>query len=317
MSDISFSIIIPVYNRPEEIDELLSSIETQSYKNYFEVIVVDDGSNNENNSEEIVEKYSTKLNLKYFYKPNSGAGLSRNFGMEKATGNYFIILDSDVILPPDYLTIVNDTLNQDYTDIFGGPDAAHPHFSILQKAINYAMTSFWTTGGLRGGKNNKDFQPRSFNLGLSREVFKKTNGFSNRKIGEDIDFSFRAKTLGFSSQLISKAFVYHKRRSDLSQFFKQTYAFGKERPKLNREYPHTKKITYWFPSLFSLGFFGSISLILFGCYIPIILFGIYFIIILIDSTIKNHSLKVGCTSIASTLTQFFGYGFGFIKGLIH
>ena len=316
MSNVSFSIIIPVYNRPYEIDELLASIEKQSYDKPFEIIVVDDGSLEEKRCDFIIEKYSATLHVKYFYKPNSGAGLSRNFGMEKATENYYIILDSDVILPQNYLTSVHETLSNNYTDIYGGPDAAHPDFSTLQKAINYAMTSFWTTGGLRGGKNNKDFQPRSFNLGMSKEVYEETNGFSDRKIGEDIDFSFRVKSKGFTSQLIPEAFVYHKRRSTLSQFFNQTFAFGKERPKLSKAFPKTNKITYWFPSLFLFGLILSILLFTYGCFLPILMYGLYLAIVFLGSSITNKSISVGLASIVTTLVQFSGYGLGFIKGLL-
>ena len=118
---LNFSIIIPVYNRPNEIDELLESLTKQDFSDDFEVLVIEDGSTEK--SESIVEKYTSKLNLKYFYKENSGAGASRNFGMEKANGNYFIILDSDVIVPKHYLSEVSKALNSNFIDAFGGPDA--------------------------------------------------------------------------------------------------------------------------------------------------------------------------------------------------
>ncbi|PID67920.1 MAG: glycosyl transferase family 2 [Flavobacteriia bacterium] len=313
---LSFSIIIPVYNRPGEVDELLESLSQQTHPEKFEVIVVDDGSSDGKKCDVVANRHSSQLDIKYFYKPNSGAGLSRNFGMTKATGTYFIILDSDVILPPQYLSVVHQTLDQQYTDIYGGPDTAHHTFTPLQKSINYAMTSFWTTGGLRGGKNNKDFQPRSFNLGMSREVFHATGGFKSRKIGEDIDFSFRTKQMGYTSQLIPEAYVYHKRRNTLKQFFKQTFAFGKERPKLNKEFPGTSKLTYWFPTLFALGLIFSIICFIITPYLPFIyLYGLYLSIVGVDSALKNKSIVVGLMSMITTITQFFGYGFGFLTGL--
>lgn len=310
-----FSLIIPVYNRPNEIDELLDSLVKQTYANNFEVIVVEDGS--ANSSEEVIKKYSKKLNLHYFFKENTGAGLSRNFGMQKASGNYFIIFDSDCIIPPNYLVEVEKTLTKNYTDAFGGSDAAHPSFSTIQKAINYSMTSFFTTGGIRGSKKAVGkFQPRSFNLGISKKAFEVTKGFSEMKIGEDIDLTFRLWQHNFETQFIENAFVYHKRRATFKQFFKQTFAFGKGRPFLNRKYPKTAKITYWFPSLFILTFIFSILLLLINIKIAVHAFGVYFLILFIDSLLKNKNITVAFFSVVTTLIQFTGYGFGFLKGLL-
>jgi len=310
-----FSLIIPVYNRPNEIDELLDSLVKQTYANNFEVIVVEDGS--VNSSEEVIKKYSKKLNLHYFFKENTGAGLSRNFGMQKASGNYFIIFDSDCIIPPNYLVEVEKTLTKNYTDAFGGSDAAHPSFSTIQKAINYSMTSFFTTGGIRGSKKAVGkFQPRSFNLGISKKAFEVTKGFSEMKIGEDIDLTFRLWQHNFETQFIENAFVYHKRRATFKQFFKQTFAFGKGRPFLNRKYPKTAKITYWFPSLFILTFIFSILLLLINIKIAVHAFGVYFLILFIDSLLKNKNITVAFFSVVTTLIQFTGYGFGFLKGLL-
>lgn len=310
--ELYFSIIIPVYNRPDEIDELLESITKQDYQDEFEVIIIEDGS--DQSSVSIVEKYNTKLNIKYFYKENTGAGLSRNYGMKKASGNYFIILDSDVIVPPKYLSIVKNELTKNFTDAFGGPDAAHHSFTAIQKAINYSMTSTITTGGIRGKKKSVGkFQPRSFNFGLSKKAFEKTKGFSKLKAGEDIDLSFRLLESGFNTQLLEKAFVYHKRRTTIKQFFKQTFAFGTARPKLNRKYPETAKITYWFPSLFIIGIDITIVLLLFGSWRPILFYAIYFVLLFLNSLFQNKSFKVAFLSIITTLTQFYGYGLGFLQ----
>lgn len=308
---LSFSIIVPVYNRPQEIDELLKSLTKQDFQDDFEVVIVEDGSTD--SSEELVKKYVSKLHVKYFFKENSGAGASRNFGMEKASGNYFIILDSDVIVPKHYLTEVSKALYKNYTDAFGGPDAAHSSFTPLQKAINYSMTSFLTTGGIRGKKKAVGkFQPRSFNLGISKTAFKKTNGFSKQKVGEDIDLTFRLWENGFETQLIENAFVYHKRRSTLKQFYQQTFAFGTARPQLNKRYPETAKLTYWFPSLFIIGFDIGIIVSIFGYWQLIALYGFYFVLIFLDSLLQNKNLYVAILSIVTSFTQHIGYGLGFL-----
>ncbi|MCH3885634.1 glycosyltransferase [Tenacibaculum aquimarinum] len=312
LSNFSFSIIIPVYNRPQEIDELLESLIKQNFSDTFEIVIVEDGS--ENSSQEIVNKYAKELNIQYFFKENSGAGASRNYGMQRASGNYFIILDSDVIVPPQYLSEVKKALKLNYTDAYGGPDAAHKSFTNLQKAINYSMTAVLTTGGIRGKKNAVGkFQPRSFNLGLSKTAFEKTNGFSKMKTGEDIDLTFRLWKNGFQTQLIEKAFVYHKRRSTIQQFFKQTFSFGTARPILNKKYPETAKITYWFPSLFIIGFDVSIIMAIFGFNQLLYCYGLYFILIFIDSLLQNKNIAVAFLSVITSFTQFIGYGIGFLE----
>jgi glycosyltransferase involved in cell wall biosynthesis len=315
-SDLIFSIIIPVYNRPNEIDELLESLTKQDFSDNFEVLIIEDGSNN--SSEKIVDKYKNLLDLKYFFKENSGAGASRNFGMQKASGNYFIILDSDVIVPTQYVSEVKKALEGNFTDAFGGPDAAHSSFTVLQKAINYSMTSVLTTGGIRGKKQAVGkFQPRSFNLGLSQAAFSSTKGFSKMKNGEDIDLTFRLWENGFETQLIEKAFVYHKRRSSIKQFFKQTFGFGTARPILNKKYPETAKPTYWFPSLFILGIDLGIILAIFGYNQLLYFYGFYFLLIFLDSLFQNKNLYVAFLSIFTSLTQFFGYGLGFLESKIY
>jgi len=310
--NLLYSIIIPVYNRPNEIDELLDSLTKQDFYDDFEVLIIEDGSTIK--SDIIVKKYKSQLNIKYFFKENTGAGASRNFGMQRALGNYFIILDSDVILPEHYLSEVKKGLDIKYTDAFGGPDTAHESFTPIQKAINYAMTSMLTTGGIRGKKQAfGKFQPRSFNLGLSKIVFEKTQGFSKMKNGEDIDLTFRLWENEFDTQLLEKAFVYHKRRSSLKQFFKQTHGFGTARPILNKKYPETAKFTYWFPGLFIIGFAISIILTIFGFSQILYFYGVYFSLIWIDSLFKSKNLSVAFLSIAASLTQFIGYGIGFLQ----
>lgn len=307
-----FSIVIPVYNRPQEIDELLLSIVKQTTQENFEVIVVEDGSTI--SSKLIVEKYVNHINLQYWQIDNQGAGLARNFGMQKAKGDYFIILDSDVILPKNYLTAVAEQLANNYTDFFGGPDAAHHSFSDLQKAINFSMTSVFTTGGIRGNKKGVGkFQPRSFNMGFSKKAFLASRGFENLKAGEDIDLSMRLWSLGFKSQLISSAYVYHKRRNNLISFYHQTFAFGAARPVLNRKYASTAKLTYWFPSLFIVGFVLAVGLLMIGYWQLIACYSFYFLMLFFSSLWFNQSIIVGFLSIVTTLVQMAGYGIGFLK----
>lgn len=310
--NLRYSIIIPVYNRPNEVDELLESLTKLKGNSPFEVLIVEDGS--PQTCELIVDKYRKSLDLKYFLTENQGAGKSRNFGMENATGNYFLIFDSDCLIPENYLISVNKQLQLKYTDAFGGPDAAHENFTSVQKAINYSMTSIFTTGGIRGKKNAVGkFQPRSFNLGMSKAAFEKTKGFSDLKIGEDIDLTFRLWELGYETQLIEDAFVYHKRRVDFKQFYKQTNNFGKARPFLNVRYPGTAKITYWFPSLFLIGFVISIVGLLNQYPQGVLFYAFYISMLGIHATLVNRSLKVGLLSILSTGVQFYGYGTGFLK----
>jgi glycosyltransferase involved in cell wall biosynthesis len=309
---LEFSIIIPVFNRPKEIDELLESLTKQDFSDDFEVLIIEDGSINK--CDIIVERYKNQLNVKYFFKENRGAWICRNFGMQNASGNYFIILDSDVIVPHQYLSEVIKVLETNFTDAFGGPDAAHKSFTPLQKAINYSMTSVLTTGGIRGKKQAVGkFQPRSFNFGLSKKAFENTNGFNDLKIGEDIDLTFRLWENDFETQLIENAFVYHKRRSNIQQFFKQTFAFGTARPKLNKRYPRTVKITYWFPSIFSIGLDISLILAIFGYHQLLYCYGFYLSLIFLDSLFINKNLAVAFLSIFTSLTQFLGYGLGFLQ----
>lgn len=312
---INYSFIIPVFNRPQEIKELLESMLHLKFPSPFEIVIVEDGS--PLSSEAIVEQFREQLQISYFYKPNTGPGDSRNFGMSKAGGNYFIILDSDVILPPDYLAEVDAYLSQKFTHCFGGPDAAHKDFSNLQKAINYSMTSFLTTGGIRGKAKSVDkFQPRSFNMGMSKEAFIASEGFGIIHPGEDPDLSLRLQKLGFETKLISKAVVYHKRRINLKKFFIQVQKFGKVRPILNKWHPGSGKITYWFPALFMTGFALSVFLLFAGLEILFFVFLAYFIIIGIDSAIKNKSLTIGLAAIVATFIQFLGYGMGFLESIL-
>ncbi len=312
--NLNFSIIIPVFNRSQEIEELLESLTKQEYTKNFEVIVVDDGSTDK--SDLIVSNFQNNLDVKYFYKENSGPGQSRNYGMERASGNYFIILDSDVLLPEHYLNEVSTVLTKNFTDAYGGADTALPNFSQIQKAINYAMTSLLTTGGLRGSESeDKKFQLRSFNLGLSKKAFEITGGFSKQHFGEDIDLTFRLWAQNLSTQFIPSAFVYHKRRTSFKQFYKQTFNFGAARPILSKKYPKSNKLTFWFPSLFVIFTILSFVLLIFGNYSFLSLIIIYLALILVDASIKNQSIVIGFYSVIATIVQFYGYGLGFLRSV--
>ncbi|PKP21570.1 MAG: glycosyl transferase family 2 [Bacteroidetes bacterium HGW-Bacteroidetes-21] len=308
--NLRFSIIVPVYNRPQEVDELLESLCRQEMKN-FEVVLVEDGSAKPCTGE--VEKYKDRLTIKYYFKDNSGPGLSRNYGCEKAEGNYFIILDSDCILPPHYVGAVKKALEENYTDAYGGPDRAHASFIPIQKAINYSMTSFFTTGGIRGGGEKLDkFYPRSFNMGYSKEVFEKTGGFSKMRFGEDIDFSIRILGKGFKTKLIKDAWVYHKRRSNLRQFYKQVYNSGIARINLMKRHPGSLKAVHALPSLFVLGHLAMIVLAVFISWLFILPLTLHILLLFLDATFKNKSIGIGGLAIITSYFQLIGYGLGFI-----
>lgn len=307
---MQFSIIVPVYNRPQEVNELLESLCKQTFKD-FEVVVVEDGSTEK--CDTVCDTYREQLTLSYYYKPNSGPGPSRNYGAERSQGEYLIILDSDVIVPENYLTIVKDELDREPCDAFGGPDEAHPSFTPIQKAINYSMTSFFTTGGIRGGKQKLDkFYPRSFNLGIRKDVYEALGGFAPMRYGEDIDLSTRIFKGGYSCRLFPMAYVYHKRRVKFSSFFRQVKHSGEARVVLKKKYPETFKLVHLLPAAFVV---GNLLLVLLGIFChwlwftPILL---YSLMVFFDSLLKNKSLKVAMLSIPAAYCQLFGYGIGFL-----
>jgi len=315
MNALDFSFIIPVFNRPDEVNELLESFTLLEGDISFEIVIVEDGSNID--CKAIVASYIDRLNISYYFKPNSGPGDSRNFGMKKAKGDYYIILDSDCLLPKHYLQTVKNSLDNEFVDCFGGPDAAHHSFTSLQKAINFAMTSFITTGGIRGGKTKVNkFQPRSFNMGLSKAAFEASGGFGVIHPGEDPDLSIRLINLGFKTKLINEAFVYHKRRISWSKFYKQVNKFGLVRPILNQWHPKTAKLVYWLPTLFCLGFLASIILFGLGIDLGLKLYALYFIVAFILALISSKSLVVAIQAIIAIVIQFFGYGYGFLKSTL-
>ncbi len=315
---MKYSVIVPVFNRPDEVDELLSSLCTQTFKD-FEVIIVEDGSSVP--CAEVVRRYDGRLDVHYYAKPNSGPSQSRNYGVERAKGEYVIILDSDVVLPEGYLRAVDDELLRQPCDAFGGPDRAHSSFTPTQKAINYAMTSFFTTGGIRGGKKKMDkFYPRSFNMGVRTEVYRALNGFSNMRFGEDIDFSTRIFKGGYACRLFPDAWVWHKRRTDLRKFFRQVHNSGIARIHLTKRHPGTLKLVHLLPALFTVGCILLVVLAvlaaLLGCphawvlLLPLLLFAL---IIFIDATRAERSVEVGGRAILASFVQLTGYGTGFLR----
>ena len=305
-----YSIIIPVYNRPDEVDELLNSLTQQTVRD-FEVIVVEDGSSV--TCEHVVKRYEQQLNIRYFNKPNSGPGQTRNYGAERSSGEYLLILDSDCILPPGYLAAIEEELKRKPADAFGGPDRAHDSFTSTQKAINYAMTSFFTTGGIRGGKKKMDkFYPRSFNMGLKADVYRALGGFSKMRFGEDIDLSIRIFKGGYSCRLFPEAWVWHKRRTDLKKFFKQVYNSGIARINLYKKYPESLKVVHLLPAVFTLGVvFVLLSSLI--CPYALLLLAMFAIIIFTDSSIRNRSLWIGILSVLAAFIQLTGYGSGFLS----
>lgn len=309
-----FSLIIPVYNRPDEIEELLHSLTLQDYKDGYEVVVVEDGSSIP--CKDVIEHFTGKLTISYYFKQNSGPGDSRNFGMRMAKGDYFIILDSDCILPPHYLSSIAVNLSANYVDCFGGADAALDSFSDVQKAINFAMTSFMTTGGIRGKSEKLEkFQPRSFNMGISKKAFEASEGFGHIHPGEDPDLSIRLWKLGFETRLFANSYVYHKRRIDWGKFKKQVSKFGKARPILDAWHPEYKKITFLFPTIFIVGLFLSAILMLSGVWYFLFCYFFYFLMVLITASVKN-GIKVGALSVVAVFMQFYGYGLGYLQSFI-
>lgn len=315
---MKYSIIIPVYNRPDEVEELLESLTTQTFTD-FDVVIVEDGSTKD--CKEVADKYADRLHLIYYYKENGGPGPARNYGVERATGEYVLILDSDCVLPPHYLEAIEKELTDNPCDAFGGPDRAHESFTDVQKAISYSMTSFFTTGGIRGGKKKLDkFYPRSFNMGIRREAYNSLGGFSRMRFGEDIDLSIRIFKAGYTCRLFPEAWVWHKRRTDMDKFFKQVFNSGIARINLQKRHPGSLKLVHLLPTVFTLGVITLIILALVLRFIgswwwmyallPIV---IYCLLIFIDSTRQNHSAYIGCLSIEAAFVQLFGYGLGFIK----
>ena len=319
-----FSIIIPVYNRPQEVDELLESLCHQTIKD-FEVVIVEDGSTEK--CDTVCEKYKDRLALSYHFKPNSGPGPSRNYGAERSQGEYLIILDSDVIVPENYLETVQHELNREPCDAFGGPDRAHASFTPIQKAINYSMTSFFTTGGIRGGKKKMDkFYPRSFNLGIRKNVYEALGGFAPMRYGEDIDLSTRIFNGGYSCRLFPEAFVYHKRRVKFSSFFRQVKHSGEARIVLKDKYPETFNLVHLLPAAFVVGNVLLVLACLVHLILAVILTGrfswwallwlapilLYAMMVFVDSLIKSKNLKVALLSVPAAYCQLFGYGLGFI-----
>ena len=318
--EILFSIIVPVYNRPDEVADLLQSLERQTDQG-FELVLVEDGSTIP--CLEAVEAADTEwtpvkkssVRLKYYRKGNEGRSIARNYGMERADGDYFIFVDSDCILPPEYIASLRKALAENPADCFGGPDAAHSSFSKTQKAINYSMTSFLTTGGIRGGKVSMEkFTPRTFNMGFTREVYEKVGGF-REMFSEDIDMSTRIRQAGFSIALFTPVFVYHKRRVDMKKFWKQVHVFGMSRITLELLYPGSMKLVHWLPAVFTV---GAVGLIIgsFFCKWLLIPLLVYILAIFVAALFATRDLDIAARSIMASMVQLTGYGSGFITAYV-
>lgn len=308
---MKYSFVIPVYNRPEETNELLESLTQQTLQD-FEVLVVEDGSTLP--CKDVVEQYAKQIDIKYFHKENEGPGPTRNYGATRSQGEYLIFLDSDCVLPPNYLQSIEDELNNTPCAAFGGPDKAHESFTPVQKAIGYSMTSFFTTGGIRGGKKKLDkFYPRSFNMGVQANLYNHLGGFSKMRFGEDIDLSIRIFESGAKCRLFPEAWVWHKRRTDLKKFFKQVHNSGIARINLMKKHPGSLKLVHLLPSIFTVGTLLLLLLSIIGGAIflsPLLLFSL---IIFTDSAIRNKSAKIGFLSISASFIQLLGYGTGFLR----
>ncbi|TAH27366.1 MAG: glycosyltransferase [Cytophagales bacterium] len=305
-----YSVIIPVYNRPNELEELLRSLVLQTEK-MFEVIIVEDGSSI--SSEHLIPQFQTNIDIYYYTKANSGPGDSRNFGMQKANTDFFIFFDSDCIIPPNYFELLTIELNKNEIDCYGGPDKAHPSFTSIQKAISYSMTSILTTGGIRGGSEQlSKFHPRSFNMGFSKSVYLATEGFSKMRFGEDVDFSLRVQKKNFNIRLLTNCFVYHKRRTDFKKFYKQIYNSGIARINLSLTHKGSFKISHLFPTCFVLGSFCSIVLSIIGMSFPLYLLILYCVVLFVSASIEYRNIQIGILAVASTWIQMYAYGLGFL-----
>ena len=308
-----FSVIIPVYNRPAEVEDLLRSLANQSCRD-FEVFLVEDGSTVR--CDEVAARYNDRLDLHYHYKDNEGRSIARNYGIERASGEYFIFFDSDCVIPPQYFETLKAELEKEYVDSFGGPDAASDDFTDVQKAINFSMTSFLTTGGIRGGKVHLEkFVPRSFNMGYSRKVWEKVGGF-REMFSEDIDMSTRIRQAGFTTRLIRDAYVFHKRRVDLKKFARQTYVFGMSRITLKLLYPDSLKLVHCLPAVFVLGCLALILLAIFWRWWAILPLALYVVLLWISALVKTRSIKIASIAVISSFIQLGAYGFGFIKAFV-
>lgn len=305
-----FSVIIPVYNRIDEVDELLRSLLAQSERN-FEVIIVEDGSTQPCGAA-VEDARSRGLDVRYFFKENEGRSIARNYGMERARGDYFVFFDSDCVIPPDYFRKLAQELSDKPLDCFGGPDAAHSSFTDTQKAINYSMTSLLTTGGIRGGKISLEkFVPRTFNMGFSRQVYESVGGF-REMFSEDIDMSTRIRRAGFSIGLLQNP-VWHKRRIDFAKFFRQVYVFGMSRITLQLLYPGSLKIVHMLPAAFVV---GSVALIVLGILVSPWFFAAlaaYFLAVFVGAVIATRNMKIAVMAVPAAAIQLTGYGTGFIK----
>lgn len=308
----TISIIIAIFNRKDELFELLNSLSHQTDKD-FEVIIVDDGS--KINLLPTVETFENLLDIHFFRKDNSGPGLSRNYGAKRAKNDWLVFVDSDVIVETDYIENIKKNLTENPADAFGGADKAHKGFNLMQKAISYSMTSVFTTGGIRGNKNAvTKFQPRSFNMGVNKETFLKVGGFSEMRIGEDPDLSMTLWENGFTTSFYHNIGVYHKRRTDFGKFSKQVYQFGCARPILNQRHPKYVKPTFWFPSLFLLGYLvGIIHYFVWGNGLLLFLYGFYTFLVFCHALILTKNISIASMAVISTYIQMFSYGYGFLK----
>ena len=308
-----FSVIVPVYNRRDEVRDLLESLACQSLQN-FEAIIVEDGSSDP--CKDIVESFAGRVDVQYHYKDNEGRSIARNYGIERAKGEYFIFFDSDCVIPADYFKTLTARLEEHYVPCFGGPDAAHDSFTDVQKAINFSMTAFLTTGGIRGGKVQMEkFVPRSFNMGYSRQVWEKVGGF-REMFSEDIDMSTRIRKGGFEISLIRDAFVYHKRRVDLKKFSRQTYVFGMSRITLKLLYPDSLKLVHCLPAVFVLGVATLVLLSLLWQWWAILPLALYVVMLWISALISTKSLKIASLASITSFVQLGSYGIGFIKAFV-
>lgn len=325
MTDYLFSVIIPTFNRRDEVHDLLISLQKQTFDHQrFEVIIVDDGSTDGTNHLVESMRSSVDFRLRFFQQDHAGPGLARNLGMTQAAGEYFLFIDSDCLADERWLEGLANAIEQEQPLAFGGPDGVLPEFSPLQKAIDYAMTSFLTTGGMRGHTRKRlaKFYPRSYNMGIHRSIFAKLGGMNNLRHGQDLEFSRRIVASGAKVIYIPAAIVYHKRRTSLQKFFRQIFNWGVARINLTKIDQAILEPLHFMPAV-GADTFIVLTILAPFCricrYLWLLSSGAGLLIlgvIVIDAYRRYRQVKPALLAPLVALTQVFAYGFGFTAAYI-
>ncbi len=322
INDIFISVITPSYNRASELEHLMRSISAQSIDhNLFELIISDDGSTDD--TEALINSWQEKasFSIKYISQENKGPGAARNHGLEKSIGELILFIDSDCEAHPKWIETIVDEYHKSEFDACGGPDGGKKDFTLLQKAIDYSMTSFFTTGGMRGHSEKmiSKFYPRTHNMGVKRDKYEAVGGFGNLRHGQDIEFSHRIRTSGGKIRFIKNALVYHRRRTSLRQFIKQVFNWGVARINLGKIDTAMLEPVHFLPSLsilLSLFIILIIYQLDWGISEIFLLFFSPLSIICLLGALNKKDLRVFPILLLVIPIQIFGYGLGFLQAYI-